>query len=410
MPAAPPAGWGRRRLLGYAASAAAGAAVGAPVATVLSGDGDRRAAAAPVSSTLPAGGLVSPYGPHQPGVAQATPHVGELVALDLLADVDRDALGRLLRLWTGDVQALTEGRAAPGDTAPELAAARAELTVTIGLGPGVFTRPGLARLRPGGLTRVPPMRHDRLRPAWSGGDLVLLVAGADATTVAHAVRRLVADAAPFARLRWRQVGSWNGVDADGRPATGRNLFGQVDGSGNPRAGTDLFDRTVWIADGAWAGGTTLVVRRIRMNLDTWDHLTRDEQERTVGRRLGDGGPLTGGGELSALDLAAREEGRWVIPLDAHARRSHPSTNGGARILRKGLNYTREVEADGGVAIESGLVFCSFQADVARQFTPLQRSLDESDALNEWTTAIGSAEFAVLPGFEPGGWLGEQVLG
>ena len=41
---------------------------------------------------------------------------------------------------------------------------------------------------------------------------------------------------------------------------------------------------------------------------------------------------------------------------------------------------------------------------------LQRALDDSDALNEWTTAIGSAVFAVPPGYAKGGWVGETLLG
>jgi dye decolorizing peroxidase len=39
----------------------------------------------------------------------------------------------------------------------------------------------------------------------------------------------------------------------------------------------------------------------------------------------------------------------------------------------------------------------------------QQHLDRADALNRWTTAIGSAEFAVLPGFRPGGWLGQGLF-
>ncbi len=53
---------------------------------------------------------------------------------------------------------------------------------------------------------------------------------------------------------------------------------------------------------------------------------------------------------------------------------------------------------------------SFQADIDSQFTPIQRRLDRGDALNTWTTAVGSATFAILPGFEEGGWLGEPLLG
>lgn len=54
-----------------------------------------------------------------------------------------------------------------------------------------------------------------------------------------------ADAAPFARPAWRQTGFWNGTGPDGHPVTGRNLFGQVDGTGNPAPGTPDFDATVW---------------------------------------------------------------------------------------------------------------------------------------------------------------------
>ncbi|MBQ1015388.1 Dyp-type peroxidase, partial [Micromonospora sp. M51] len=50
------------------------------------------------------------------------------------------------------------------------------------------------------------------------------------------------------------------------------------------------------------------------------------------------------------------------------------------------------------------------ADITRQFLPIQRRLADRDLLNEWTTPIGSAVFAIPPGCPPGGWIGEQVLG
>nr|WP_216653925.1 Dyp-type peroxidase [Nocardioides sp. zg-DK7169] len=393
--------------MGYVGTAVAGAAAGVGGATLAGSSGraeEQVPAGDAADSSAWAGRTIAPHGPHQPGVAAPAAHVTEVVALDLLAGTDRDALGRLMRVWTGDVESLTQGRPAPGDTAPWLATANADLTITVGAGPGAF---GPRRLGapPAGFGEVPPMRHDRLQERWTGGDLVLFVAGRDATTVAHAVRRLVADAAPFATLRWRQQGSWNGTGPQGQPVTGRNLFGQVDGSANPQPGTALFDETVWIREGAWAGGTTLVVRRIRMDLDTWDELTREEQERSVGRRLDDGAPLTGSKETDDIDLRARSGERLVIARDAHARRSHPGLNGGRRIFRKGANYVLDTER----GVESGLVFSSFQADLLDQFVPIQQTLDELDSLNEWTTAIGSASFAVLPGFEPGGWLGQSLL-
>ena len=45
----------------------------------------------------------------------------------------------------------------------------------------------------------------------------------------------------------------------------------------------------------------------------------------------------------------------------------------------------------------------------RAATARDQTFDHHDALNEWTTAIGSAEFAVLPGFSEGGWLGQRLL-
>lgn len=395
---------GRRGFLGYLGSAAAGAAVGAGAGVAAS------RTAEPVTEVLEVGlgATHSPWGEHQPGVAAHPGAVTELVALDLVDDLQRsgdaERLARLMRVWTGDVEAYTRGRGAPGDTAPWLASERADLTVTVGFGPRLFE--GAWKLpRPVGFERVPAMKHDDLDEAWSGGDLLLVVSGREGTTVGHVVRRLVADAAPFARQRWRQTGSWNPYDPQGKPVTGRNLFGQVDGSANPRPGTDLFDRTVWIGDGPWAGGTTVVVRRIRMDLTTWDTLTRSEQEGSVGRRLEDGAPLTGGGEFDDLQLGAKDGDRYVINPQAHARRSHPSSNGGRRIFRKGANY----EVSQGGRTEAGLLFISYQANLADQFTPIQQTLDEGDELNEWTTAIGSAEFAVLPGFAEGDWLGRGVL-
>lgn len=391
----------RRQFLGYLGAAAAGAAASAPITAAAVGQED-----APVGPSTPMSTL-TPYGEHQSGITTPTQRFVELVALDLLPEVDAEALGRLMRLWTGDVVSLMSGRPAPGDTAPELAEPNSDLTVTVGWGPRVFELPGLSGARPPGLHEIPPMRHDRLEERWSGGDLLLVVGAHDGTSVAHAVRRLVADAAPFARPRWRQNGFWNGFGKDGSPATGRNLFGQVDGSANPSPGTGVFDETVWASGPSWfAGGTTLVLRRIVMDLDEWDTVTRAEQEASIGRRLSDGAPLTGGAEKDDLDLTAMKDGRPAVAMRAHARLAHPMMNNGLRIFRKGLNYTADA---GSGRTENGLLFLSFQADIARQFVPMQHRLDMHDALNEWTTATGSAVFAILPGFREGGWLGDTVL-
>lgn len=355
-------------------------------------------------------GRIAPYGPHQPGVTAPTPPANRLVAFRVVGDFDFAAAGRLMRLWTSTIESVTQGKPAPGDTARDLAQDNVDLTVTVGWGPDFFEKIDRVADMPVGLVKIPAFRHDRLEPRWSGGDLIVMIAASDDTTVTHTMRRLVLDAEPFASVQWEQSGSWRRLDADHQPHTGRNLFGQVDGTGNPAADDDVFDETVWSKAPEWfAGGTTMVVRRISMNLDTWDELTRQEQELSVGRDLAAGAPLTGSHETDTPDFAALDDtGQPVIPVDSHVALAHHSANGGTRLLRRGMNYTTyDSEAK---RHDSGLIFVSFQADLGAQFVPIQRKLDRADQLNDWTTAIGSAEFAVLPGFEQGGWLGQPLLG
>ena len=78
-----------------------------------------------------------------------------------------------------------------------------------------------------------------------------------------------------------------------------------------------------------------------------------------------------------------------------------------RIFRRGYNY--DERPDGTSVSNSGLVFVSYQADIAKQFIPLQQRLDDLDLLNEWTTPIGSAVFLVPPGCAPGGYVGESLF-
>lgn len=130
----------------------------------------------------------------------------------------------------------------------------------------------------------------------------------------------------------------------------------------------------------------------------------------MGRTLDTGAPLTGGDEFTPLDLAATRDGTPVIPANAHARLAHASHNDGRRLLRRAVNYTQDELVDGQLVHSAGLLFMSFQASIADQFVPIQRTLDNSDALNEWTHAVGSAVFAVPGGFAADSWLGEALLG
>jgi dye decolorizing peroxidase len=211
----------------------------------------------------------------------------------------------------------------------------------------------------------------------------------------------------FAEPLWSQQGFRTARGADESGRTMRNLMGQVDGTVNPAPSDDDFASLVWLgADSGWlAGGSALVLRRIRMELDTWDMVDRPGREASIGRRLSDGSPLSAAenksDEHTPADFGAKNErGFSAIPVAAHIRRAH-SVDPSERIFRRAANY------DDGA--ESGLLFACYQRDPLEQFVPIQRRLDEADVLNEWVTHVGSSVFAVLPGFERGQLLGQSLF-
>lgn len=422
--------FGRRALFTSGAAALGGVGAGALGArAAFARDGGTGASSTEGSSAVQdeVGRAQVPFhGEHQAGITTAPQAFATLVAFDLLTGIDRDGLVRLMRIWTDDITRLTSGQAGLADTEPELAAVPARLTVTVGYGPGVFTAAGLEAARPSWLAPLPPFGIDRLQAGWSGGDLVLQVCAEDQVSVAHAVRLLTKEARTFTTVRWVQHGFRRSVGSTPTGTTMRNLMGQVDGTRNVDHTTPAGQALVWIdaattggaggaeaadaADGAdWlAGGTSMIVRRIAIDLDTWDELDRSGREAAVGRRLHDGAPLTGTEEHDEPDLEAKDElGLPVIDSFAHIRRAR--TDDATQVfLRRAYNY--DVPPPPGQLSDSGLVFISFQADLAHQYVPVQQRLDELDLLNQWTTPIGSAVFAVPRGCREGEYLGQALLG
>ncbi|QLY27953.1 Dyp-type peroxidase [Nocardia huaxiensis] len=395
-----PARLSRRRLLGGGAAAAgvAGAAgIGWGAATLTHREHDRDSGL----DTVPF------YGRHQGGIdTEPQGHVA-FVGFDLAPGSDRDDVIGLLKIWTDDAARLTQGRPALADTEKELAMRPARLTVTVGFGPDLFAKAGMNHARPHWLKQLPPFAIDRLDQAYTGGDLLLQVCADEATTVSHAVRVLSKHVKSLVSVRWVQRGFRNAP----KGRTMRNLMGQVDGTVNIAPGTSDFDRLVW-DDGAgrrWmAGGTSLVLRRIAIAMDTWDELDDDARALTVGRRVSDGAPLTGTKEFDDPDFAAVDQyGIPVIPPSSHIARAHHTTDT-ERFLRRGYNYD-DPPAPGSVS-NSGLLFAAYQRDVDAQYLPVQQRLAEFDALNQWTTPVGSAVFAIPPGVpQPGRYLGQQLF-
>lgn len=383
----------RRGLLGAAGGVAALGAAGAGAAALARSDGTEPAAA-PATT-------VDFHGPHQAGITTAAPSRTVLMALDVHEDVDADRLAAVMRLLSDDAARLTQGEAALADADPELAAEPALLTVTFGFGIDLLARLGLPV--PAGAGPLPAFSVDRLEDSWSGGDLLIQVCGDGELALSHAVRMLVKDSRSFAGVRWIQRGFRQVPADDGTP---RNVLGQVDGTGNPDPGSPDGGEAIWFGEdaGALAGGTVMVVRRMRTDLDRWDRLDTVGKDRVIGRRIADGAPLTGEHERDAVDLEAREDsGLLVIPTSAHVRRA---IEAGETILRRSYNYD-----DGpGPAGESdtGLVFIAYQADVG-QFVAIQEHLAEADLLNDYAVPIGSAVFVLPPGCDEDGWVGQGLF-
>lgn len=383
----------RRRLLGAGALAAGAGLTGCT----------RRDPAAVDPQTEPF------FGAHQAGVATAPQAYATLIALDLRPDhADRATLTSVMKLWTADAARLTQGLPALADTEPELAAQPSRLTVTVGYGPDLFSAVGLGAARPAAVTPLPSFRVDRLESRWSGGQLLVQVCADSLLAVSHACRVLIKNVRSMTTVRWIQRGFRNPPRSAAPGASMRNLMGQVDGTVNLDTAADL-DRLVW-DDGRsqpwFGGGTTLVLRRIRAEMDTWDELDRASKELVVGRRLGSGAPLTGTRETDEPDFAATVNGITVIPENSHIALAHHRTDS-EQFLRRPYNY--DDVPDAGRISDSGLLFLAYQRDPATQFVPVQQRLADFDALNPWTTPVGSAVFAILPGVAEGGFLGEQVL-
>lgn len=364
-------------------------------------------------------------GKHQAGITASSHAVLNLLGFNLKDTVGKKEFTNLMRLWTADARALCTSETPVGSLEPEMADTPANLTITCGLGERVFDVIGAAKLRPKWLRDVEAFDRDKLDPAWGQTDIVLQICCDDPVTAGHAMRHMIRAGQDYAQVKWLQQGYGHAYGAGGKGDTPRNHFGQLDGTVNPRSDEEM-DQQVWIDEGPqWArGGTSMVVRRIRMNLDTWEKLDRKSRENSIGRKLDNGAPLTGEEEFDKPDFDAVDKyGLPTIDRNSHiARAQAPDGKPQERMLRRAFNYdmqpdyapisetgfVNDEEEISGTDVQlsnSGLVFICFQKDMSKVFEPMQRRMDEVDLLNEWITHIGSAVYFVPPGVQSGGTTG-----
>jgi deferrochelatase/peroxidase EfeB len=291
-------------------------------------------------------------------------------------------------------------------------------------------RYGLAGRRPEALVDLPTFNGDQLAAARTGGDLSLQACADDPQVAFHAVRQLVRLAYGVAEIRWAQAGFLSSSDAESTP---RNLMGFKDGTQNPRparsdhggevraGGLPGLEEAVWVAaEGPdWMrGGSYVVVRRIRMALEHWDRTEVDFQQQVIGRQKYSGAPLGGQSEFDALDLDATDpEGNLVIPEDAHVRLAAAASNEGAQILRRAYSYNDGVNMTAerwppwrqGMEYDAGLFFLAYQRDPRTGFIKIFEAMAKLDALNQFTTHVGSGLFACPGGVAPGEYLGQPLF-
>ncbi|MFD6434475.1 iron uptake transporter deferrochelatase/peroxidase subunit [Streptomyces venezuelae] len=401
----------RRSVLGWggAGLALGAAAAGGAVAMARSGD-DAAPAAEP-------GAAVAFHGAHQAGIATAVQDRLHFAAFDVKTD-DREEFVQLLKDWTKAAARMTAGHAVgegaygglaeapPDDTGEALGLRPSRLTLTIGFGPSLFEKFGLGDRRPDALVDLPKFPGDNLDKARSGGDLCVQACADDPQVAVHAVRNLARIGFGKVAVRWSQLGFGKTSSTTPDAQTPRNMMGFKDGTRNI-SGTDAaaLGRHVWVGpkDGTdWmTGGSYLVARRIRMNIETWDRTSLQEQEDVFGRDKGKGAPVGRAEERDEPFLKAMKP-------DAHVRLAHPDTNDGATILRRGYSFTDGTDGLG--RLDAGLFFLAYQRDVRKGFIPVQRSLSRSDALNEYIQHVGSAVFAVPPGVrDKDDWWGRGLF-
>lgn len=358
------------------------------------------------------GAAVAFHGAHQAGIGTAAQDRLAFAAFDVTTN-SRDELVELLRTWTAAAAAMAAGRAVPGgadkpqvppaDTGEARGLPPSRLTITIGFGPSLFDhRFGLAGRRPAALADLPALPGDELDPNRTGGDIGIQACSNDPQVAFHAIRNLNRLGFGVTTMRWSQLGFGRTSSTSRSQATPRNLMGFKDGTRNIRGeDTATMNRFVWVGDETdqpWTqGGSYLVARRIRMEIEAWDRDYLGDQQNVFGRRKDSGAPLTGNDEFDAPDLHAKDgSGNYVIPVNAHIRLASRATNNGIQILRRGYSYTDGIDLETG-NLDAGLFFICYQKNPHEQFVPLQRRLGSMDALNEYIKHTGGGLFACPPG-------------
>ena len=390
----------------------------------------------PQAESAPAPVVEPFYGRNQGGILTQQQRHSYFATFDLIAEKREDVV-RIMRDWTAAAARLTQGQtgrpisenlAVPGaDSGDTLGMRPSRLTITFGFGAGLFIkdgkdRYGLAAHRPEALVDLPAFNGDQLVEGHTGGDISIHACADDPQVAFHAVRQLGRISYDVAQLRWTQTGFLADFPSGETP---RNLMGFKDGTRNPTEAPvpsrKSVEDVVWVgAEGpAWMrSGSYAVVRRIRIALEHWDRTEVDFQQQVVGRHKYSGAPLGGKGEFDTPSFdQVDSDGNPVIPETAHIRLGAAELNDGAEILRRsysyndGSNFTAERWPPWrqGIEYDAGLFFVAYQRDPRSGFIRIFQTMSKLDAMNQYTTHVGSGLFACPSGITESGYCGQSLF-
>ena len=138
----------------------------------------------------------------------------------------------------------------------------------------------------------------------------------------------------------------------------------------------------------------------------------------IGRRKYSGAPIGKRKEFDPIDLDAMDQdGNPVIAENAHVRLAAPEANGGAEILRRAYSYNDGVSFIAerwppwrqGLMYDAGLFFVAYQNDPRTGFIRIYETMAKLDAMNQYTTHVGSGLFACPGGMRAGEFVGQGLF-
>jgi deferrochelatase/peroxidase EfeB len=245
---------------------------------------------------------------------------------------------------------------------------RAFLTITIGLGAGVFERLGIPQQQhPQDLEGIPWDKLGETPDTSANGDVLVQVCSDNDYVNEHVLRRIQAELDDVTSLVWVVGGDQRYNSRSGRVSReeGRALIGFLDGTSNldpansdedaklvfvdpgsvpeypplpqpgepspyggpqpPQFPLDLRDRPAHEPE--WTtNGTYCVVRASTIDAARWDHDTLGGQEHTIGRFKYSGASLDLADDPAQLHTEpafASNPGDERVPIDAHVRKVNP---------------------------------------------------------------------------------------